>query len=362
MAKRCVFCGSAPTEKTKEHVIPAWLIRLTGDPNRVVNLGYSKNSDVGWKPRGFAFDQLTFPSCASCNARYSGLEDSARSIVERVLAGGAIKGFEASTLLDWFDKVRVGLWLGFNQLDKNYAEVTPNFHIGGRIGKADRVLVVEKTDFSQARSRLTFAGVDTYSFAMTPSVFRLSINAYSFTNVSFAYLVSRRLGFPYPKGVYLSPDRQEMFCPMRPGRHRVMTPVLPQVTRPQAITLYQPMFPGGAIVGSAVERLYDTPYVHANVFDFAAGTGAVYVARSSRSLAKLDRNEDFFVRPPHLQDDWEVFQNGAVRVLQLQNWVTEIPSVDQLSASQKQYVALKKRTAARVNNLFIQAAAQMSRP
>jgi hypothetical protein len=32
--KVCVFCGEKPTNKTKEHIIPEWLIELTGDINR----------------------------------------------------------------------------------------------------------------------------------------------------------------------------------------------------------------------------------------------------------------------------------------------------------------------------------------
>jgi hypothetical protein len=35
MAEVCVFCGERPQSKTKEHVIPKWLIEMTGgDGNR----------------------------------------------------------------------------------------------------------------------------------------------------------------------------------------------------------------------------------------------------------------------------------------------------------------------------------------
>jgi len=42
--KYCVFCGKPPSDKNKEHVLPHWLIKMTGDPNRVVNLGFSKSA------------------------------------------------------------------------------------------------------------------------------------------------------------------------------------------------------------------------------------------------------------------------------------------------------------------------------
>ena len=39
MEKRCIFCGKVPETKTKEHVIPQWLINMTGDPKRNLHLG-----------------------------------------------------------------------------------------------------------------------------------------------------------------------------------------------------------------------------------------------------------------------------------------------------------------------------------
>jgi hypothetical protein len=38
MDKFCVFCGKKPQSKNREHIIPQWLIALTGDPNRDVYL------------------------------------------------------------------------------------------------------------------------------------------------------------------------------------------------------------------------------------------------------------------------------------------------------------------------------------
>jgi hypothetical protein len=35
----CVFCGKTPNTKTREHVVPHWLLETTGDPNRVIPLG-----------------------------------------------------------------------------------------------------------------------------------------------------------------------------------------------------------------------------------------------------------------------------------------------------------------------------------
>ena len=37
--KFCVFCGKPPDGKTREHVVPYWLLEMTGDPTRVVAFG-----------------------------------------------------------------------------------------------------------------------------------------------------------------------------------------------------------------------------------------------------------------------------------------------------------------------------------
>ncbi|WP_455289434.1 hypothetical protein [Vibrio parahaemolyticus] len=39
--KYCVFCGEEPQNKNKEHVLPQWLLKMTGAPKRVVNFGYN---------------------------------------------------------------------------------------------------------------------------------------------------------------------------------------------------------------------------------------------------------------------------------------------------------------------------------
>jgi hypothetical protein len=59
MDKFCVFCGEKPENKNKEHIIPKWLIELTGNPNRQANFGsvwVPENSEFSEKV--FAFDQL----------------------------------------------------------------------------------------------------------------------------------------------------------------------------------------------------------------------------------------------------------------------------------------------------------------
>src|SRR5262249_14984502 len=107
VAKYCVFCGAPPTDKNKEHVVPKWLIDLTGDPNRKVRLGFRFGTESPADFREFAFDQFVFPACETCNLEHSELEAHAKDLMLRVLASSSLAQHEISALLDWFDKVRV---------------------------------------------------------------------------------------------------------------------------------------------------------------------------------------------------------------------------------------------------------------
>lgn len=53
MAKKCIFCGKQMSEKSKEHVIPQWLIEMTGDKKRTACFGldYSKIFDDKTEPK-----------------------------------------------------------------------------------------------------------------------------------------------------------------------------------------------------------------------------------------------------------------------------------------------------------------------
>jgi hypothetical protein len=122
MKKFCVFCGKLPQEKNKEHVLPRWLIALTGNPNRIGSFGI----DFTKKPfsvRRFSFDSFTFPACSDCNAAFSLLEATAEPVVRKMLAFQPVNSSELIVLLDWLDKVRVGMWLGFFYLDKNFVGI-----------------------------------------------------------------------------------------------------------------------------------------------------------------------------------------------------------------------------------------------
>lgn len=202
--KRCIFCGEPPNAKNKEHVIPKWLISLTGNPKRQWHLGV-ETSHPDRRPRRFAADQFQFPACTSCNERYSALEGRTKGYLEGLLEGHNLTAADWDDLLDWFDKVRIGLWLGHMMLNKDWPTPPPNFYIDQRVGTKDRcVLIYPNRPNSKG---LVMSGASDPVFMHKPSSFVLSINGLIFMNISTELLLSKHMGFPYPKQLRYEDDR-----------------------------------------------------------------------------------------------------------------------------------------------------------
>jgi hypothetical protein len=198
--KFCVFCGRKPDKKTKEHIIPRWLIEITGDPKRKISIGpfVSRYISKGEEEliKEFSYDDFTFPACQKCNEEFGQLEGLVKPIIVRLLSRQKLAAHDIDLLLDWLDKVRIGLWLGFHiYFDENYWGVQPHFYIADRIGKADRALLIyeAKKEFRGIR----FIGINTPSFAHTPSCFTLALNEFFLVNISNTLLVSKNMGLPF---------------------------------------------------------------------------------------------------------------------------------------------------------------------
>lgn len=351
MEKHCVFCGKKPQDKSREHVVPKWLIELTGDPSRNANFGFSKNTTVkALEPRTFAFDRFTFPACSACNQKFSRLEANVKSTMMSVLSGGMISAPALSELLDWFDKVRIGLWLGMRVLDKDVANVEPNFHIETRLGQHDRLLIVEKSDYSG--KRLNFVGVDTISFALTPSAFMLIVNDYHFTNVSSLFLCARRLGFPYAQSMRLHPEREETEVELASGRERVMRPIMRRAIAEKGSAVYQPMFKAG-LVGE-IHELYDSEYVREHSLRYSDGVGNLFL-ESLGGVDEIYQDNKVCLDPGETQATRVLNIRSGINILEWQLWLHEqLPNMDLLSQEQRRYIKARFGGADRVNRALLQ--------
>lgn len=199
--KFCVFCGEPPVNKNREHVLPQWLLSLTGDPSRVVNLGFDYKRS---KAIRFAWNALVMPACESCNTEFATLEGEVRPIVELLLERGSLTSLQYSKLLDWLDKVRVGLWLNYHILQGNPTNIAPSFYVKSRMCSKDRFLAVYP--IADKSKGLNAIGVESLAFHREPSTFGLRINDLFIINCSSDYLCSSRCGFPYPSKTELKLD------------------------------------------------------------------------------------------------------------------------------------------------------------
>lgn len=356
MAKFCVFCGERPEGKTKEHILPRWLIALTGDPNRLANFGTKFDPEPQAELRQFAFDQFTFPACDVCNNAHAKLEGAAKPIVEKLLREDALSPCEISTLLDWMDKVRVGLWLGFLQLNRNPFSVPPSFHIAWRIGKMDRALIVQKSDATH--TRLNFTGADSLTFAFVPSIFSLTVNNFCLTNISSALLLARRLGFPYPAGLRHVADSTAVTFDLQAGRERVMYPVLKRPLPPGAIGLYQPMFPSQgrpADMEAFLLSAYDTAYVRGHSLDFNGGVGAIFLESHGTPPSMVPDGSSITLAPSVVHRDRDLSIRTVIETLELQNWLSDVPvSADDLPDDSKKLIRMRKAAARRYNSVLME--------
>ena len=351
MNKFCVFCGEAPDGKTKEHVIPKWLIQLTGDVNREAFFGFIKDPELSkFKKRKYSFGNFTFPACDTCNNKYASLEGKTKTILQNILDGNDILSSDLSIFLDWLDKVRVGIWLGMLTLDKDtHPKVEPNFHIETRIGQHDRILIVEKSDGLQPK--LNFGGAETFSFAIMPSAFVLIVNNYYFTNISSVFLFSRRLGFPFPQKTVLSPDSDQIRCDLSEGRERIMLPLLRRTIHEKGKEFYQPMFSGG-LMSSDVEY-YNSDYVHEHSMNHEKGIGNIFEV-NNKNVSEYCHDDLINLTPNHVHNDEELFIRSAINVYNWQNWLSNLlPSLELLSPEQRKYVKNRLGTGIKINNIFI---------
>lgn len=85
----CIFCGNEIIGKTKEYIIPKWFIKLTGDENRKITLGYKYWDDNRLEMK-ISFNTLTIGACAECNEIDSKLENESKGIIENIVINNNI--------------------------------------------------------------------------------------------------------------------------------------------------------------------------------------------------------------------------------------------------------------------------------
>ncbi|MGR5389108.1 hypothetical protein [Vibrio crassostreae] len=358
MSKYCIFCGNKPKEKSREHIIPQWLIELTGDPKRDAFFGANKLGTQTGEVRKYPFKHFTFPACVSCNTNYGKLEAEVKPIVLKILEESRLLSEEISLFLEWIDKVRIGLWLGMQQLDKNYLDIDVNFHIENRIGQYDRMLIIQKTD--RITPRINFGAIDAPAFSYTPSVFTFSINNYNFISVSSAFLFARRIGFPYLSEMILSPYSDEFNGELVNGIERVMKPLIRRSIPNNGVIVYQPQFRNGMVRTDDDLSEYNCDYVKTHSLNYQNGDGNIF-CEINGNIKEYGANEEVFeLQGLPINDDYQLSVKSIIEAHKWQNWLhTKLPDTKLLSKEQRKFVKSRFNLATRVNNLWIKNLQEM---
>lgn len=191
----CVFCGEVPDTKTNEHVVPYWLLELTGDPKRIVTMGINYAQDK--KPIRYSWSQFVAPACDKCNQKYSDFEGRVKALAMALEERQALSVADYVELLDWLDKVRIGVWLLRQRIENYPIGVSPNFHISSRMRQKDRMVAVYT--FQGQSTGINLFGNDSLISTYMPSCFGLRFNNTLLLNASADFFCSKGCGLPYPK-------------------------------------------------------------------------------------------------------------------------------------------------------------------
>lgn len=322
--KFCIFCGKRPENKNLEHVIPQWLIRMTGREKKNI---YAPHPDLG---RDIGFLNFSFPACTECNSKFSRMEAAVKPVLERVLSGQSISGADASLLMDWFDKIRIGLWLSNMCYDpKLKHDVNPHYFIETGVAKKDRMLSIQKLNLKpDANKGIYCGGTMTRLFNYCPIAFTMVINDYYFFNASTHNLVSPRVGFPIITHAEKKNSQSgELVLDIENNKHKKVSNPIVRTFTPglNALTFYQPIY-----------RDFLTPendfpiddYMSQHSYDIASGLGGVFVQNGFAHKAKyLEQSERIGIKLkpcalPNLESDVLKFQNAIQSQSVISNYDT----------------------------------------
>lgn len=284
--KFCIFCGNKPKDKNMEHVIPQWLIKMTGREKKDVFSLYPENS------KHLTFMNYKFPACEACNTKYAEMEAKVKPVMEKVLEGKTITGQEASLLMDWFDKIRIGLWLAEMFYDKDLRKnVAPHMFIDSRVGRKDRLLSIQKLDIEPEKHGILFGGTTTPWFNYAPCAFVMLVNNYYFFNASMDALISQRTGFPYVVNAKLSDaSKGRYWFDIVKGIKRVVNPIVQTfIPNQNALAFYQPIFKDYVCFA---DKYIQSDYVEQHCYDIKNGLGGVFAQHGNKANIRYLNQDD----------------------------------------------------------------------
>lgn len=297
---------------------------------------HSKSTSVGtnWetgKEIIFPGKNYTFPACDSCNNRFSGLEGRVKGIIERLSEDENVTGEELEILLDWFDKLRAGTWLGISYMNKSVFSLPPNHYINDRVGVKDRYLSITNTYLSE--ETLKWSGANSLTFMSSPTALMVRINNLVFVSASTDFLVANSVGFPYAEFEAVTPGSNINHWGITQGTEKILANCFDRTPYTPSYTLRQPIFKGAFESNPA---LYDSPYVTSHSYDAHEGIGKIFLQKDHVSTV-LSRDAEVNFAMEHAKSVFgHVYVVKPILELQLEMLTSRFKKLRFVSEAEKQ--------------------------
>ena len=310
MEKVCIFCGRRPYNKTKEHVIPKWLIELTGNSKRYGFFGFYLE-EKGLKEMYLSFDQFTFPACNKCNKIYGKLEAKIKHVILELLDEKPLDSKDINLILTWFDKVRIGLWLG-SLYYNNLLGIDPNFYINQGTFSRDRMILVYKN--KHFKKRLNFLGVH-HAFQMHPICFTLIINNFAFTNIAKNLLLSEGFGLAVPQEEMVFSRGSEI--EIKKGSQKISYPLVDFNFDGNCTEFYQPNF--NKFYAKNIFPIVDNEHREKIFINKTSLIGNIYSQKKGSLFKYPNKKSKLWVPPSFNISFLEFFRTIGMQTLNIQN-------------------------------------------
>lgn len=251
---------------------------------------HSKDTSVGtdWatgKEIVFPAKNYTFPACDACNNHFASLEGTVQGIVQRLSEDADVSGGDLEVLLDWFDKIRIGTWLGISYMNKPSIKLPPNYYINDRVGIKDRYLSITNTYLPD--KTLNWSGANTMTFMTSPTALALRINNLVFVNASTDFLVSKSVGFPFASWEIQTPESKIGHFMLSPGTGKIKPDCFKCKPYILSHIVRQPIFKAAREISP---DLYTNNHVQNHSYDSNTGIGKLFIQKNQRTCI-LERND-----------------------------------------------------------------------
>ncbi len=346
MNKFCIFCGKTPVQRTDEHLIPKWLIELTGCLDRNGNFGPYYNGNNRLEMKKFSYKDFKFPACNSCNNEFGEIEGNTKRIMLDLLDKKPLDSKDFNLLLTWLDKMRIGSALSSLYLFKNLYDITPTYFINDGAISRDRMTLVYKSKYKF--KCLNIFGIGTSFIVNFPICIGIIINNIGFINIAMSFLLHKAMGLPYPKIDHLSIEagKQEFLS----GTNLITYPIFNYPYSKVCLEIMQPIANNTIRNDPNANMLYNLSDYVKIFLNKKSLYGNIFYRNKSDKIIKFPENLSEVWIPPEIDYDQSQFQNFiASTTIRIQNSFLEESL--QLSNKKSKNSIIILKTALRENNI-----------